>query len=226
MLRKQPPAWVYFGSFSLTFIAGTTNAVGFLGVAHQGMTHVTGTLTLSAIELAHAHSMLALRALTVVVFFFFGAAVSGLIVRDSHLRTSRRYGVALIIEAGLLFGAMFSFREGEMAGEYFAAAACGLQNALATTYSGATLRTTHMTGIITDLGSALGQAVYRHPIDWFRVRLYLILISGFATGGFLGGALYPLYFGDALVVPATYTLLLGVGALVWLHQRKPRMRAS
>jgi len=99
MLRKQAPFWVFFGSFSLTLFAGATNAVGFLSVAHQGMTHVTGTVTLSSIELAKGNIALAFRALTVVIFFFFGAALSGAVIRDSHLRTSRRYGVALIIES-------------------------------------------------------------------------------------------------------------------------------
>ncbi len=217
MLRHQPPAWVYFGSFSLTLIAGLTNAVGFLGVAHQGMTHVTGTVTLSSIELAQGDVLLALRALSVVFCFFAGAALSGLIIRDQQLRSSRRYGVALIIEGLLLFGAMLAFRASSGGGEYLAAGACGLQNALASSYSGATLRTTHMTGIITDLGTTVGQAMRRHPVDWFRFRLYWVLLGGFSTGGIVGGALYPRFHGDALALPAAYATLLGLGALALLR---------
>jgi len=77
-----------------------------------------------------------------------------------------------------------------------------------------------MTGIITDLGSTLGQAIYRQPVDWFRFRLYLVLITGFAAGGILGGALYPILESDALVVPATYAFLLGAGSLWWMHSRR------
>ncbi len=72
MLHKQPPFWVFFGGLSLTLIAGSTNAIGYLGFAHQGMTHVTGTVTLSSIELAKGNVMLGLRAMTIVVFFFSG----------------------------------------------------------------------------------------------------------------------------------------------------------
>ena len=43
-------------------------------------------------------------------------------------------------------------------GECFAAFACGLQNALTTSYSGAVVRTTHLSGIITDIGNVLGMA--------------------------------------------------------------------
>ncbi len=216
MLRKHPPFWVYLGGFSLTLIAGTTNAIGFLGVAHQGMTHVTGTVTLSAIELAHGNTVLALRAMTVVVFFFLGAAVSGFIIRDSHLRLSRRYGVALLVESLLLFGAVVAFRQGSLVGEYFAAAASGLQNAMASSYGGATLRTTHLTGIITDLGSSIGQAFHRLPFDWFRFRLYSVLVFGFALGGLIGGSLYPVYGSDSLVISAALASALGIGALIWL----------
>ncbi len=219
MLRKQPPTWVFFGSFSLAFIAGVTNSIGFLGVAHQGMTHVTGTVTLSTIELAQGNVMLAVRALTVVGFFFVGAVLSGVIIHDSHLRLTRAYGIALLVEGALLLGALVSFRGQNIAGEYFAAAACGLQNALATHYSGATLRTTHMTGIVTDLGSIVGQALRRQTVDWFRFRLYVVLLLGFAIGGTVGGVLYPVFHSDALALPALYASLLGVGALAWLRGR-------
>ena len=149
--------------------------------------------------------------------------VSGFVIRGSTLRATRHYGVALLIESVLLFASAYSFHQGSLLGEYFAAAASGLQNAMATTYSGATLRTTHLTGIVTDLGTSIGQAMRRLPVDWFRFRLFSVLILGFSAGGLLGAALYPVWGSDTLVLPAAYALCLGVGSLVWLSRRRPTL---
>ncbi len=225
MLRKQPPVWVFLGSTCLTVIAGSTNAVGFLSVAHQGMTHVTGTVTLSTIELARGNVLLTLRAITLVVAFFFGAAMSGVLIRDPQARPGQRYGVALLVESALLFTAMGLFDVMPLLAECVAAVACGMQNALATNYSGALLRTTHMTGIVTDLGLTIGHALHRQPVDWFRFRLYVVLLAGFIGGGIIGGFVFPYLHQYTLVVPAGLALLLGAWSLAWLmrqrHQHPP-----
>src|SRR3546814_11590466 len=84
--------------------------------------------------------------------FVAGAALGGLIVQDSTLRLGRRYGVALSLESLMLLAAIPLFRHQHLAGPLLAAMASGLQNAMATTYSGAIVRTTPLTGIFTDLG--------------------------------------------------------------------------
>lgn len=84
--------------------------------------------------------------------FFAGCVGSGLIIRHKELRSGYPYGIALMFECGLLVTACYLLRHESMDGAYFAAMACGLQNRMATTYSGAVIRTTHVTGIVTDLG--------------------------------------------------------------------------
>ena len=62
---------------------------------------------------------------------------------------------------------------GSFYGLLLASAACGLQNALATTYSGAIVRTTHVTGIFTDLGIMLGAIFRGQTLDYRKAKLFL-----------------------------------------------------
>ena len=89
--------------------------------------------------------------------------------------------------------------------------ACGLQNAMATSYSGAVIRTTHMTGILTDLGISAGLRLRGEPFGRRRVGLYLLLFAGFFTGGILGSIGY-VHIGFAtLLFPAALTGAAGLG---------------
>src|SRR5690606_9389894 len=96
-----------------------------------------------------------------------------------HLRAGRRYGVVLIVEGALLAFAVPLLTRVPVAGSACAAAACGLQNAMATAYSGAVVRTTHVTGIVTDLGLAFSHWLRRSSGRGGRVRLLLALFTGF-----------------------------------------------
>jgi uncharacterized membrane protein YoaK (UPF0700 family) len=95
-------------------------------------------------------------------------------------------------------------------GHFFASAACGLQNALATTYSGAVIRTTHVTGIFTDLGIMLGEVIRGKTLDKRKAKLFLMIISGFISGGTLGALLYEKYQFMALVFPVCICLSIAM----------------
>jgi uncharacterized membrane protein YoaK (UPF0700 family) len=225
MLSKPTPIWILLGGAALVAVAGVINAVGFLGLHHQALSHLSGTATSVGIELAHADWRLAGHATLVLVFFFLGCVLSGLIIRQSTLRAGRRYGVALVVEGALLFAAAYFFRHGSLAGAYLATMACGLQNAMATTYSGAVIRTTHITGIVTDLGIAMGLAARRERVDWRRMRLYGILLVGFFAGGVLGGLGFGRWSHDVLLIPAAITGLAGLTHTCLQHTRRHHARS-
>ncbi|HEY0967055.1 MAG TPA: YoaK family protein [Opitutaceae bacterium] len=220
MLSQGLPRWVAVGGFTLTCVAGAVNAVGFLGVHHQALSHMSGTGTIFSTELALGRLGPALHAGLVLGWFFLGCVLSGMIIRQSTLKAGRRYGVALTCESILLFSAAYFLRNESNIGDYLAAMACGLQNAMATSYSGAVVRTTHITGIITDLGIAVGHAVRREPVDRHRVTLFALLVAGFLVGGVLGGWGF-LHFGsDTLLFPATATGLAGIGYALFKHRER------
>ncbi len=217
-IAEHTPAWVLLSALALSGIAGAINAVALLGVDHKGVTHVTGAITQASSHLAEGEAGTAGHAAATVFAFLLGSILSGIIIRDPTLKMGRLYGVGLMVEGALLAVAWYFLRAGQTTGDYFAAAACGLQNALATNYSGAVLRTTHMTGVLTDLGLLLGQALRRQEIDVQRLRIYLALLAGFVVGGTLGTMSYAQFGADALLLPAVAT---GVGgACYWVLRRK------
>jgi uncharacterized membrane protein YoaK (UPF0700 family) len=217
MISKLP-RWVLWGALMLAFIAGIINAVGFLGFQHQGITHLTGTTTLLGIAMAGGDAHNALRLLAVIVSFLAGATLSGFIIQNSALKLGRRYGVALFIESVLLFIAVPLLRRHNAIGDYLASCACGLQNAMVSTYSGAVLRTTHVSGVFTDLGIFFGHLLRRLPVDWRRFRLWSALVLAFFSGGVFGASLFLRFSYDTLYLPATLTGVVGLAYGIYHHK--------
>lgn len=203
------PRWVWSGAITLATIAGMVNVIGYLGYQHQVVSHLTGTTSLLGAALAKGDWQEAANLWGVLISFSLGAMVSGLIVQDSRLQLGRRYGVALMIEAGLLLLAIPLFQHRLMWGAFSAAAACGLQNAMATTYSGAVVRTTHLSGMFTDLGMGLGHLIRGLPLPMRRLTLSGLIITGFLAGSIIGTWLFALLRYRALYVPAAMTGLTG-----------------
>ncbi len=221
MSWRHTPAWILMGGSWLAFNAGYINATGFLQVHEHGLTHLTGQVTRVGIELADGRVGDAGRAFGLVLWFFAGAIMSGMIIRRSELaERGSPYGVAMLVESGLLAIAAALLINGKPWGANFAAVAAGLQNALATSYSGAVVRTTHMTGIVTDLGVHFGHAIRGAPIEWQRVKLLSLLFGSFLVGGLVGAAAFPVLRAYSLVPPAI-ALALGALAFFWRLRKQP-----
>ena len=149
----------------LACIAGMVNVVGLLGFEHQAITHLTGNTSMLAAALARGDRAAIRHFAAIIGAFVAGTIASGFLIQDSTLQLGRRYGVALVLESLLLFAAVPLLDAHSAYGMYVAACACGLQNAMISAYSGAVVRTTHLSGMFTDLGIALGHALRGMPVD-------------------------------------------------------------
>lgn len=215
------PRWALTGGVVLAFIAGMINAVGYLGFRHQAITHMTGTSSLLGVAVAQGDLGELLHFGTLLLAFLAGCALSGFVIGDSTLRLGRRYGVALSIEAMMLFGAVPLLHQQHDAGLWLAAAASGLQNAMAGTYSGAVIRTSHVSGISTDLGTWLGHYLRGVAVDGRKARLYAALFAGFLAGGVAAGLVFPYLHEGTLLLPAVLTGLVGVAYTAYRHRHPP-----
>lgn len=219
MISKLPK-WVWVGSAVLSCIAGMINTVGFLGFQHQGVTHLTGSTTLLGIATATGNAPDTLHLLAVIGSFLAGCIFGGFLIQDSTLNLGRRYGVALMIESALLFAAVPLLRHHNTAGDYLASCACGLQNGMVSTFSGAVLRTTHVSGIFTDLGIFIGHFLRGLPVDTRRIRLCLLLLGSFFTGSFIGAVGFGYFSYETLYFPATFTGCVGLAYGIYRHRQR------
>jgi len=146
-------------------------------------------------------------------------------------------GNSLLIVLTLILGS-----EGIEFGKYIAGVACGLQNGMCTFHLGAICRTTHVTGLATDLGTTLGRLVsitfstrcLSTPLDEWekvevdivkkRLHVYLLLGGGFLGGGFAGAWLFHWFALNAIVVPAILSFFCGVAAYVCKAAMGKRMQ--
>jgi uncharacterized membrane protein YoaK (UPF0700 family) len=217
MINKLP-GWVFIGSVLLAAVAGFVNTVGLLGLSHP-ISHVTGNLTLLSESLVHRDTSEVLHTSMLVIMFFIGAVLCGFIVKQSTLRLGRRYGAALTIEAVLLFVAIRYLDQGVVVGGYLLSAAMGLQNGMVSLYSSAVVRTTHMTGVTTDLGVALGHVLRGMRVESRRFLLLGGLLGGFVAGGVIGSLCFTRWHYLALFGPAVVTGGTGIAYFIYRHRR-------
>lgn len=209
MISKLP-RWVWGGAWVLAFIAGIVNVVGLLGFEHQAITHLTGNTSLLAGAMATLNLSVTIHFAALIGAFVIGTVLSGFIIQDSTLQLGHRYGVALLLASLLLFVAVPLLKYNSAYGMYAAACAVGLQNAMVSTYSGAVVRTTHLSGMFTDLGIFLGHALRGLPVDARRVRLCFLVISGFLCGGVAGTLAFRAFGYSALLFPASLTAIVSI----------------
>lgn len=225
MISKLPK-WVEYGAFILAFIAGTINVIGLLGFEHQAVSHLSGTVSLlgsSLFESSYTHT---LHLLGVIFAFYLGATIPGYLLHGTTLKMGRHYDTVLFAEALLIFAAFYLLSNGSQMGHFAASAACGMQNGLATTYSGAIVRTTHLTGIFTDLGLMLGAKLRGKEFDRRKAFLFLFIIGGFVAGSVTGTYLFKSYEFRALLFPAAFCFVIAVIYRVYFKRASRKAELS
>ena len=220
MISKLP-RWVWGGAWALAFVAGMVNVIGLLGFERQAVTHLSGVTTMIGAAVGQGDMASLKHYLAILGSFVAGTVLSSLIVKDSTLKLGRQYGVVLMIEAVLLCLAVPLLYGHHNSGLWIAAGACGLHNAMASTYSGSVVRTTHVSGMFTDLGLFLGHYLRGVPVDERRIRLCVVIISAFATGGIAGAVAFRYLSYATLYIPAGLTGVTGLVHALYLLLRKP-----
>ncbi len=213
----------------LAGVAGAINAGGFLAIQRY-TSHMTGIVSGVADDLALGHTGLAVAGVLLVLVFIGGAITTTVLINWARRqRLHSEFALSLLLEAVLLlaFGLVGANLATYSALLVPAAAALlcfimGLQNAMVTKISQAEVRTTHMTGVVTDLGIELGKLLYwnRRPdtpdapmvrANRDRLRLHASLLASFTAGG-LTGALAFQWLSYGATVPIAL-LLAGLAAV-------------
>ena len=187
--------------FGLAFVAGAINAGGFLAV-QQYTSHMTGIVSAMADNVALGAYSLVWVGAGGLFSFMAGAVCSTVMVDAARQRQlNSEYAFPLLLEALLLlvFGVLGSWLA-EVPGLFVPVTVMllcfimGLQNAVITKLSGAVIRTTHITGLVTDIGIELGRLLVRHA--QFN-KTHLSTLTRLALLFFVGGVVGALGFNQA-----------------------------
>ncbi|MFA9218982.1 MAG: YoaK family protein, partial [Sphingomonadaceae bacterium] len=226
----------------LAFTAGARNAGGFL-IVKQYTSHMSGMVSSVADDLVIGQFDLALLACSAVAAFTSGAIMSSVLINIGRQADARSlYALPLLVEATLVaaFGVLTAdLARGPVMGDAtLVSLLCfvmGCQNAIITKISKAEIRTTHVTGLITDIGIELGRWLYfsasrngHHPsaVPEDRAKLVLLssLLGAFVLGALLGAIGFKLVGGLAALLPASMLALAAVVPMAddlgWYLRRK------
>jgi uncharacterized membrane protein YoaK (UPF0700 family) len=205
----------------LAAIAGALNAAAFYAVGFFSA-NMTGNVSTLSDNLALGHWPTALFYLVILLTFIAGAASSALLIAGGQRRgVPGIYAYGILLEAVLLAGLgaadLWLLKSwGVPVMVLGLAFLMGLQNAVATRISGARVRTTHVSGMATDLGIELATALdlmrgretgSEMAQNRAKLRLHLYTIGSFLLGGVAGVLAYRAIDGWLLIVSAA--ILLG-----------------
>jgi uncharacterized membrane protein YoaK (UPF0700 family) len=183
----------------LSSVAGLVNVTGFLAVQRL-TTNVTGHFAFFVDEIFKLNFIQAFAFFLYIFFFLLGSFMSNFLVELIHKRNAEyAYMVPAIIESiilvsiGVLGQALVMKYPNMLA--YILLFTMGMQNSLVTKISNAAVRTTHLTGLFTDLGIELSQLFFYRQKEhrqklYSSIRLRLTIITFFFLGGIAGAVFY------------------------------------
>jgi len=213
-----PRVKIFVLAFVMAGLAGHVNSAMLLAYG-MPVSQMTGTASHMSEGVAVADATVLLKAGLILLAFVAGATLSGLLIGRHQFPESPRYAWAMAIETGLLLaaGGLASLGLATVS-LATAAVACGLQNALVASYRGLLIRTTHVTGIVTDIGAHLAKSIRHRGWSWHG-SLLLTLLVGYIAGGIGGVAAMPLGTAASLALPALGTALVAAMALFYQRRR-------
>ncbi len=202
----------------LSFVAGLVNITGLLALKTL-TTNVTGHFAFFAEEIMKHDYATAITFLVFTLFFLLGSFLSSFLEELISIRNPRlSHLFPITIEMLILIAVgFFGTSSGLIAFEgkltaFFLLFAMGIQNSLVTNISKSTVRTTHLTGLFTDLGIELSQLFfYRKPEETKKLKtsiyLRLSIITFFFIGCFSGGISYQFLGIKTLFIAAFFLLI-------------------
>ena len=210
----------------LSSVAGALNAVGFL-IAGSFTANMTGNISAFSDHIANGAIPIAFSFLGLVVAFICGASMAALAIQAGERKHIRSvYALAVAAEAIilLLVGTtlvMSSATEHEISLVITLSFIMGLQNAVTTMISRARVRTTHVSGMATDIGIELAALVgsetsRREAVP--KLWLHSLTLACFTSGGFCGALLFQIVGSWLFIFAATLLLLIAVPGIFRAHR--------
>lgn len=178
----------------LTFSAGAVNAACLVNFSFP-VSHQSGNITQMALCASNGNFSSFFKCLFIVLFFFFGAFISGLLFHRRSFKLKKRYGI-LLMTSSFIFLVFHFFCFPKTVILCALSTVLGLQNGMFIFYDNILIRTTHLTGYLTDAAFFLGKAARSGKKNTKEVLFYIVNIAVFFLGAF-----------SAILIPANYIFL-------------------
>lgn len=202
----------------LSFVAGLVNITGVLSVKVL-TTNVTGHFAFFSEDLSNGKYPIAIEYLFFIFSFLLGAFVSNTLIEIvSRIKPQISYTFPIAIEIVILFIVSLFGSSSALSNSSSQIIACsllfamGLQNALVTKVSQSVVRTTHLTGLFTDLGIELSQLFFYRKTSEFKrlsksIYLKLAIICCFFFGCLVGGFIYRSFELKTLQIASVFLII-------------------
>ncbi len=202
----------------LSFVAGLVNITGVLAVKTL-TTNVTGHFAFFAEEVLKHNYITAITFLIFTICFLIGSFTSSFLAEYASIKNAQfSHIIPITLEIVVLISVgIFGTQDGTNSIEgkltaFFMLFSMGIQNSLVTNISKSTVRTTHLTGLFTDLGIELSQLFFHkkpEEVKKLKTSIYLRLsiITFFFVGCFSGGFIYHFVEMKTLLVAAFFLML-------------------
>jgi uncharacterized membrane protein YoaK (UPF0700 family) len=186
---------------STAFASGTTNVASVIAF-FAFTSNVTGHVAIFAEEIVKGHWHQVFIVLVWLLLFLLGAfianfMISSVVKKGRYLSHAAPIFLEIIVLAVIAIYGHLYYQETLIETEYLVGGllfAMGLQNSMVSTITGGVVKTTHVTGLFTDLGAELSQWVHpitpRSKVLQDRLKLRLVILSFYLIGGLAGGYIF------------------------------------
>jgi uncharacterized membrane protein YoaK (UPF0700 family) len=182
------PFWVLIGGCILAFLSTSMNTgmVLTLGTSVSQMSGEVSRVGRNLLDTTPEGNALGIDLAIAITGFLGGAVLAGFSIHHPTLNQSMPYGRCMMFIGGCLLLAHPALETLPRLALTLGGFASGFQNAMATHYRGIILRTTHITGLVTDIGSHIGMVLRGHRIALWKIAVPSLVVLFFFLGGIFG----------------------------------------
>lgn len=165
----------------LTFTAGYANILSIYTIGLP-VTHATGSLTNISYAIFEMNFEKAIMLITFITLFLVGGIISGFVFSEKEFGKGKSYGIILLV-MGMAIAIIEYFIGNRYVMVSLIAITSGVQNGLNITYNEVTIRTTHMTGYVSDIGRLIGLKLHGRKIENDKLLYLIFAVLMYFLGG-------------------------------------------
>ncbi len=194
--------WIYM----LCFLGGFINTISIAKYSYT-VSHFTGHVSKVAINLKEGNFLEVLKIISIIFSFVLGSTISGYLVGGREFNLKKRYGYCVFtLGCGLLF--FYITMKDNLIFFYYLPFMIGVQNGLFISYKGVVVRTSHVSGNLTDAGVYVGHYLKGRKEEKWKVYFCIFTVLIFLLGSFLGIECYYLLRDKVFIVAGVGYILI------------------